>query len=272
MHAIEKHAMPSRHPAAALLGQLELAPSGGPDDSVAAIEQGISEASKQRITPRRSREGGSRLSSPLRLEIPRTSCHLYQTPDLGWAGRSCPLILARCPPTMAEPKGRCGFGAGSESFGGDPQVKSWQRRAGTFLLMLSGLVIQQSIFVLRVFDAGQPGSGFMPLGLGIILAVLSCLLILTHLGADETKPAFWKGSAWLRPSVAVAIFAAYIIAFEWLGAALSVVVLVVAWLLILERKPALAAVSTGILTGIVVYFLFAVALQAPLPRGVLFGG
>lgn len=151
-------------------------------------------------------------------------------------------------------------------------MKSWQRWAGIFLLILSGGVVQQSVFVLRILDAGQPGSGFMPLGLGVILALLSGLLIVTHLGKDGTRRCFWERSAWVRPTVAVAIFAAYILAFEWLGATLSVVVLVVAWLLILERKPVIAAVSTAVLTGIVVYFLFAVALQAPLPRGVLFGG
>lgn len=151
-------------------------------------------------------------------------------------------------------------------------MKSWQRWAGLLLLILSGLVVQQSVFVLRIFDAGQPGSGFMPLGLGIILALLSVLLIVTHRGKDETWKPFWEGSAWVRPTVAVIIFAAYILAFEWLGATQSVMVLVVAWLLILERKPVITAVCTGVLTGLVVYLLFAVALQAPLPRGGLFGG
>jgi len=33
-------------------------------------------------------------------------------------------------------------------------------------LALAGLVIQQSVWVLRLFDHGQPGSGFMPFGLG----------------------------------------------------------------------------------------------------------
>jgi hypothetical protein len=101
-------------------------------------------------------------------------------------------------------------------------VKAWQRRAGVFLAMLAGVVIQQSVFVLRVLDAGQPGSGFMPLGLGIVLAVLSCLLIFTHLGVDGAPRAFWGGSAWVRPTLAVIIFVAYALAFEWLGATLSV--------------------------------------------------
>jgi len=150
-------------------------------------------------------------------------------------------------------------------------VKSWQRVAGVFLLIVAAVVIQQSIYVLRLFDAGQPGSGFMPFGLGIILAILSALLILTHLRSDPAKVRFWE-EGWLRPILALGIMVAFVVGFNWLGAVLSVVILVVAWLLILERKSVVISIATGALTGAVVYFLFEVALQAPFPRGVLFGG
>ena len=150
-------------------------------------------------------------------------------------------------------------------------MKSWQRIAGIFLLIVSAIVIQQSVQVLRLFDAGQPGSGFMPFGLGVILAVLSVLLILTHLGPEQTEVRF-LAEGWPRPIIALAIMAAFAVGFNWLGAVLGVVILVVAWLLILERKSVVISVATGVLTGAVVYLLFEVALQAPFPRGVLFGG
>ena len=150
-------------------------------------------------------------------------------------------------------------------------MRLWQRSAGIFLLVVSAIVIQQSVHVLRLFDAGQPGSGFMPFGLWVILAVLSVLLILTHLGPEQTEVRFLD-EGWLRPIVALAIMAAFTVGFTWLGAVLSVVLLVVAWLLILERKSVLISVVTGAGTGAVIYFLFEVALRAPFPRGVLFGG
>ena len=52
-------------------------------------------------------------------------------------------------------------------------MKSWQRYAGLFFLAVCVVVIQQSVWVLRLTDAGQPGSGYMPFGLGVILAALS---------------------------------------------------------------------------------------------------
>ena len=56
-------------------------------------------------------------------------------------------------------------------------MKSWQRYAGLFFLAVCVVVIQQSVWVLRLTDAGQPGSGYMPFGLGVILAALSLWLV-----------------------------------------------------------------------------------------------
>lgn len=150
-------------------------------------------------------------------------------------------------------------------------MKSWQRIAGVFLLIVAAVVIQQSVYVLRLFDAGQPGSGFMPFGLGVILAVLSVLLILKNLGREAAKARFFQ-AGWVRPLLALAIMVGFTAGFDWLGAVVSVCALVVAWLLIIERKGIVVSVVTAVATGTVVYFLFEVALQAPFPRGVLFGG
>jgi len=149
-------------------------------------------------------------------------------------------------------------------------MKSWQRVAGILLLIVAGVVIQQSVWVLRLFDHGQPGSGFMPFGLGIILAFLACLIIWTHRGRDEKRMPFWPSRAWLRPLLAVIIMGAYIVAFDDLGAVTSVVILVTAWLLLLEKKKVWVAVFTGVATGLVVYVVFEWLLMTPFPRGLLF--
>ena len=149
-------------------------------------------------------------------------------------------------------------------------MKSWQRVAGIVLLIVAGVVIQQSVWVLRLFDHGQPGSGFMPFGLGVILAVLAALIILTNLGSDEKPVPFWQPKAWLRPLLSLVIMAAYVIAFDDLGAVTSVVILVTAWLLLLEKKAVWVAALTGVATGLVVYVVFERLLMTPFPRGLLF--
>ena len=149
-------------------------------------------------------------------------------------------------------------------------MKSWQRYAGVVLLALAALVIQQSVWVLRLFDHGQPGSGFMPFGLGVILAILAVCLIATNLGAEEQHLPFWEPKAWLRPLLAIFITSIYVVVFDDIGAITSVVVLVLCWLFFVERKSALVSASTGVLTGLVVYLVFERFLQTPFPRGLLF--
>ena len=149
-------------------------------------------------------------------------------------------------------------------------MKSWQRYAGLVLLAAAALVIQQSVWVLRLFDHGQPGSGFMPFGLGVILAIMAIGLIATNLGSEEEQIPFWEPKAWLRPLLAIVITAAYIVVFDDIGAITSVVILVAGWLLLVERKSVLVSAGTGLATGLVVYLLFERFLQTPFPRGLLF--
>ncbi len=149
-------------------------------------------------------------------------------------------------------------------------MRSWQRRTGVFLLLVAGVVIEHSVRVLRLFDQGQPGSGFMPFGLGIILAVMAILLITTNLGRDPRRIPFWTPGAWKQPLLAIVITAAYVVVFDDIGAITSVVTLVAGWLLFVEKKSVVVSVGTGVLTGLVVHLLFGVLLQTPFPRGLLF--
>ena len=149
-------------------------------------------------------------------------------------------------------------------------MKSWQRYAGLFFLAVAAIVIQQSIWVLRLFDHGQPGSGFMPFGLGVILGILALCLIATQRGPEEKRIPFWEPKAWFQPLLAVIITAVYIVVFDDIGAITSVVVLVTGWLLFVERKSIAVAAGTGLLTGLVVYVVFDRLLQTPFPRGILF--
>jgi len=149
-------------------------------------------------------------------------------------------------------------------------MKSWQRYAGVFFLAVAAVAIQQSVWVLRLFDHGQPGSGFMPFGLGVILGILAICLIVTSRGPQERQVPFWEPKAWLHPLLAVIITSVYVVVFDDIGAITSVVVLVTCWLLFVERKSVVVSAGTGALTGLVVYLVFDRFLQTPFPRGVLF--
>jgi energy-converting hydrogenase Eha subunit A len=149
-------------------------------------------------------------------------------------------------------------------------LRSWQRLCAIFFLVVAAVVLQQSIWVLRVLDHGQPGSGFMPLGLGIALAILSVILFFQNRAPDEKRVPFWAPRAWVQPLVAVGITAVFIVVFDDIGAITSVAVLVAGWLWAVGRKRLVVAAVTGVLTGAAVYALFARLLQTPFPRGLLF--
>jgi hypothetical protein len=145
----------------------------------------------------------------------------------------------------------------------------WQRWAGVFFLAVSAVVLHQSLTVLHVTEGGQPGSGFMPLAVGVLLAVLSVALIVTHRGADRERARFWEARSWVRPAVAVAMTAIFIVVFDEVGAITSVAVLVTGWLWLVGRKSAPVALGTGLATAAVVYVVFARLLQTPFPDGLL---
>ncbi len=149
-------------------------------------------------------------------------------------------------------------------------MNAWYRYSGFFLLLVSAVVLEQSIFAQRVLEEGQPGSGFVPLLLGLALAVLSVMLIVKHRHPDPERKPFWERRAWLQPLIAVAITAVFIVVFDDIGAITSVAVLVTGWLWLVSKKPILVAVVTGVLTAAVVYVVFERLLDTPFPRGLLF--
>jgi hypothetical protein len=149
-------------------------------------------------------------------------------------------------------------------------VNAWYRYSGVFLLLVSAVVLEQSIWVLRVLEDGQPGSGFMPLLLGIVLAVLSVMLVVKHRAPDAQRKPFWVGRAWLQPLLAVIITAVFIVVFDDVGAITSVAVLVTGWLWLVSRKSIAVSVLTGVLTAAAVYVVFERLLDTPFPRGLLF--
>ncbi len=150
-------------------------------------------------------------------------------------------------------------------------MNAWYRSSGAFLLLVAAVVVDQSVRVLRLFEPdGQPGSGFLPFGLGVALAVLAVMLVVKHRARDGERRPFWPGRAWRHPLLAVVITAVFIVVFDDVGAMVSVAVLVTGWLWLVSRKSIVVSAATGVLTAAVVYVVFERLLQTPFPRGLLF--
>ena len=148
-------------------------------------------------------------------------------------------------------------------------MNSWQRWAAAFFLVVAAVVLHQSITVLHVLEGGQPGSGFMPLAVAILLAGLSVALLVAHRAPDRERVPLWEGRAWLQPLLAIAMTALFAVVFDEVGAITSVAVLVAGWLRLVGRKPVPVAVVTGLLTAAAVHVVFVRLLQTPFPRGLV---
>jgi hypothetical protein len=148
-------------------------------------------------------------------------------------------------------------------------MNSWQRWVGLFFLAVAAGVLYQSVAVLHVMDAGQPGSGFMPFGIGVLMAGLSIALVVTSRRRDSERVPFWEGRSWLQPLIAVGMVAVFIVFFDEIGAITSVAILVAGWLWLVGRKSIPVALGTGLATAAVVYVVFVRLLQTPFPDGLV---
>lgn len=148
-------------------------------------------------------------------------------------------------------------------------MRSWQRWAGGFFLAVAAVVLYQSVSELHVFEGRQPGSGFMPFVLGVLLALLSSALVLGSRGREVERVPFWKERAWVEPAIAIAMIVAFIVVFDEVGVITSVALLVAGWLRLVGKKSIPVALGTGVATAGVVYLVFVRFLQTPFPRGLL---
>jgi hypothetical protein len=118
---------------------------------------------------------------------------------------------------------------------------------------------------LPVGSLSMPGAGFLPK----ILAGLSMFLgVILMLRAAESRPfaeVSWSGGA--HAALVVAITAAGIALYEWLGFLITMVLMMFALLVIIERRNALSAAVYSVGVVVVTYFTFEYVLKTPLSTG-----
>ena len=138
------------------------------------------------------------------------------------------------------------------------------RVAGTALVLLA-VVTAWETRRLPLGTLHNPGPGYMPLLLAIILGALGVVVVLRGGSSPSLAELRWLEARHAAAILIGCAFAAF--ALEWLGYRLTVVVLLMFLLGAMERKrPAVvAAVALGLSFGS--FFLFSNLLKVPLPRG-----
>lgn len=149
-------------------------------------------------------------------------------------------------------------------------MKRWSLGLYIVFLVISGLVIYNSVAELSLAEYGQPGSGLLPFLLAIILAVLTLILLFTSefkKGEKGEDKVFLSSGPAKRLLLAIALVLGSGLVFEFLGAPVTVGIMIALWLILLERRRLWVAFLTGGLTGLAVWLVFVLAFKAQLPLG-----
>jgi hypothetical protein len=152
-------------------------------------------------------------------------------------------------------------------------MKHRDSASGVFWLVIG---IGLSVWTLTSYEVGkltQPGPGYLPLALGIILILLSLILLVGQMkktpGAGQAVlPAAGSGG-WKRVvyTVLVLIVAAFFL--ERVGYLLTFFFLIVLLMKGVERQSWKRILLTALLTTVCVYVVFVLLLEQQLPRGFL---
>ncbi len=143
---------------------------------------------------------------------------------------------------------------------------------GFVLLVLSGYVIRESWMMPDSMTFG-PGSGFLPLWLGILMALLSVMLMAGawfRKSDPAGKTPFPAGKALLRVTAVMVGLGIYIFLMEVLGFVLNTFLFVSYLMLAVERERWMLAGIVAALTTVGLFIIFQVLLGITLPKN-MFG-
>jgi putative tricarboxylic transport membrane protein len=141
------------------------------------------------------------------------------------------------------------------------------------LLVFSGYVIQESWRMPPSATFG-PSAGFLPLWLGVLLAILATILLLTSwtrpASEKDGKPIFPGRQAVLAITLVMVGLAAYILLIEVLGFVVDTFLFIVFLMKAVEHEkwPLSLMIAAG--TTVVLFVTFQILLQITLPSN-MFG-
>lgn len=138
------------------------------------------------------------------------------------------------------------------------------RVSGSALVLL-GLFIMWERRVLPLGTHGQPGPGYLPLLLAVLLVILGGLLALRGGGSAPLRTVVWSEAPHALAILACTVFATALL--ERLGYRVTMVIVLGFLFGVMERLRLwqVAALTLGLSLG--TFWLFDSFLRVPLPRG-----
>jgi len=137
--------------------------------------------------------------------------------------------------------------------------------------LIVGLILTIWSATYPLGNLAQPGTGFLPLGLGILLIIFSTVLLIRafRLGATEKEKTPMLPERWLRLGTTVLVLIACVFLFEKVGYLLIFFVLALVLPLLAGQITLKRSFIFAVLSAAGVYIIFVWLLQQPLPTGFL---
>lgn len=139
-----------------------------------------------------------------------------------------------------------------------------------FVLTLGSIFYLYSAFQMDIGTVNEPNTGFIPVILGVITLIISLLLlILTYKDADEKMFENIARQDKLRLLGYIIITIAFVPVFEMFGTIVAIFLLIFSLNKISGAKGWLSPVLLALVSAIVVFMVFYMGLDVPLPQGIL---
>ncbi len=145
-------------------------------------------------------------------------------------------------------------------------------RIFSFIWMTLGVLQCAESFSLGIGSVGEPGTGFMPLVMGLVMIVLAGALLLESSVEIKKKPArlsVWKDVYWKRVVYITVLMAAYAVLLPKLGYLLDTFLTMVFLLKSGDPIKWPTAIFVGAVTAGFSYVLFGIWLSVSFPKGIL---
>jgi putative tricarboxylic transport membrane protein len=147
-------------------------------------------------------------------------------------------------------------------------MKKGDMITGIVLLVLSGYVIQEA-WQMPASATFAPGAGFLPFWLGVILAVLATILLvsawLRQATEKDSKPLFPGKQALLAIALVLVGLVGYILLIEVLGYLVDTFLFIVFLMKVVEHEkwPLTLMVAVGTTAALFVTFQFLLQIKLP---------
>jgi putative tricarboxylic transport membrane protein len=151
-----------------------------------------------------------------------------------------------------------------------PEVKKYDQISSLIWLLFALYICIESLR-LPLGSMREPGAGFLPLGSGLCLGVLSAIVYFQarFRKKEDVRRSWYSKERWKSLLIILAVLFAYSLLLEFLGFLVSTFILLLMLFRLAQPRRWVVAVGGSALASILSYMVFEVWLKTQLPKGIL---